>query len=498
MFIIARQMRYLRNYPFHYILILIFFITHGYSENFGLIPFHDLAFFFLIAASISIVFFIVFKFILSSAAKSGVFISFLLLIYLFFGAFLDAFNKVVVLRYRFIIPVLIAAIIVVLVVLKKSQSKGKTLNAFLNSTLIVLIAYDLVTIAALGMGIIHQERLKIKTTFNSSLTNCDTCKKPDVFFIILDEYSGKDVLQNYLHYNNNGFESDLRNNGFKLIEQPKSNYPTTILSLTSMLNMSYLQGFSSADFKAQNYSDVLPLTQKNLVTDFFISNHYKFYNLSVFDINGQPSVFQHHFFPTNIRLILDKTLLERMKKDLFIDWSVGPVRIKWGIEWDADKVEESNIEVMKSTLNIAGTKDGAPKFVYSHLLMPHPPFRYDSLGNPFKLENLSVPLANRNYYYLNYLVYTNKVMEKFISDLQFKTNRNAVIILMSDHGHRSFFPEIPEELYFHTINSIYLPDKNYSMFYDGMSNVNEFRVLFNHLFNQKLSMEKDSIVHIMD
>jgi phosphoglycerol transferase MdoB-like AlkP superfamily enzyme len=93
--------------------------------------------------------------------------------------------------------------------------------------------------------------------------------------------------------------------------------------------------------------------------------------------------------------------------------------------------------------------------------------------------------------YLQFLVYTNQRMSAFISGLKKNTGNNAVILLMSDHGFR--FQDQVKPLSFLNFNAIYLPGKEYAGWYDGMTNVNQFRVLFNTLFHQQLPMLKDSI-----
>jgi hypothetical protein len=199
-----------------------------------------------------------------------------------------------------------------------------------------------------------------------------------------------------------------------------------------------------------------------------------------------------------MQLILDKTLVERLKKDLFIDKKIGPFKLQFGIEWEAEAIRKANLQAIQRTISAANAKDTQPKFVYTHLLMPHPPYLYDSLGNTMNLEIGNVPKPLLNSSYLNYLVYTNKVVEKLIEQLFSATKGGAVIILMSDHGNKHFYPWPPPEDRFATMNAIYLPDKNYLDYHDGFYNVNEFRVLFNKLFHQRLPMLKDSTAFFHD
>ncbi|MGZ5133983.1 MAG: hypothetical protein ACXWCG_02480, partial [Flavitalea sp.] len=47
---------------------------------------------------------------------------------------------------------------------------------------------------------------------------------------------------------------------------------------------------------------------------------------------------------------------------------------------------------------------------------------------------------------------------------------------------------------YQTFNAVFLPTHNYDNWYNGMSNVNQFRILFNSVFRQSIPLLKDSIV----
>jgi len=48
------------------------------------------------------------------------------------------------------------------------------------------------------------------------------------------------------------------------------------------------------------------------------------------------------------------------------------------------------------------------------------------------------------------------------------------------------------------LNSILLPGKNYNGYYNGMSNINQLRILLNNEFGQKLPLLKDSTIFIAE
>jgi hypothetical protein len=69
-------------------------------------------------------------------------------------------------------------------------------------------------------------------------------EKPDIYYIILDGYARADVLSNLYGYDNSDFIKPLEQRGFNMASQSRSNYPRTLLSLASSLNMKYLEPVS--------------------------------------------------------------------------------------------------------------------------------------------------------------------------------------------------------------------------------------------------------------
>jgi hypothetical protein len=69
-------------------------------------------------------------------------------------------------------------------------------------------------------------------------------------------------------------------------------------------------------------------------------------------------------------------------------------------------------------------------------------------------------------------------------------------MLLGDRGFRQGIKKEEREYVFPNLNAIYLPDKNYRLSYDSISNVNQFRVFFNTQFEQHLPLLKDSTIFL--
>lgn len=140
------------------------------------------------------------------------------------------------------------------------------------------------------------------------------------------------------------------------------------------------------------------------------------------------------------------------------------------------------------------TQNNNPKFVFSHLLLPHSPFYLDRHGN---ISKDSIYRAF-NFYdkekYLEQVRYANKLIKVLIESSNRDFSRPRVVIIASDHGFR--VPNKARESHFMTLNTYYFSDHDYNSLYDSISPVNTFRIIFNKYFHTNLPLLKDSSIRM--
>jgi hypothetical protein len=153
---------------------------------------------------------------------------------------------------------------------------------------------------------------------------------------------------------------------------------------------------------------------------------------------------------------------------------------------------------LEHTKKKAAERTNAPKFVYTHLMIPHDPYYYDSKGNIVSLEKIIMAGKAGPQNYLEYLQYGNKKILELIDYILENSPTPPVIMILSDHGYRNYKVKSDRRYDFMNLNAIYLPDKNYALFNDSITNVNQFRIFFNTLFGQHLPLLKDSTINVFD
>ena len=109
-------------------------------------------------------------------------------------------------------------------------------------------------------------------------------------------------------------------------------------------------------------------------------------------------------------------------------------------------------------------KNRDPKFVFAHIMAPHPPFVFGENGNKIYYDGNSM---NRKTLFINQLKYINKRMINVLEKILYTNNgRNKIIIIQGDHGTREI---VPNNIYsfkqdwvqeaFGNLNAIYFSDK---------------------------------------
>jgi hypothetical protein len=140
-------------------------------------------------------------------------------------------------------------------------------------------------------------------------------------------------------------------------------------------------------------------------------------------------------------------------------------------------------------------------FVYAHLIMPHGPY--------LPLEKKSTPWNEQCYKlkddqgFLSHVRYTDSTIldlfHKGLDDLSPEQRATTMIILQADHGPR-YLQKGGKDLRwrssFGILNAVLWPKNLKGKFYNGMSSVNTFRILFRDLWGIKLNALKDSSINV--
>lgn len=317
---------------------------------------------------------------------------------------------------------------------------------------------------------------------------------PDVYYIILDAYGRQDSLKK-LEYDNSTFVSELEDIGFYVPSCSRSNYPQTVMSMASSLNMGYLwEVLPNQGSDDRNSEPVYAGILNSRVRQEFETRGYQ---IMVFDsgvdwlnwrdvdkfvappskplFSAQLDSFEYIF--------LDTTALHPLMTQPFF------LRNKYVHNYN-------RIHYVLDELPRLARSEG-PKFVYVHMLIPHRP----NIFLPDGSMNLTTDYykkgvgegVTREYDregYLNNMKFINSRLPDVIREIIQSSQIPPIIILQGDHGYQ--LPDIR----FDILNAYYFPDRNYAALYPEITPVNTFRVVLNTYFDEEYTLLKDQSINV--
>ncbi len=394
----------------------------------------------------------------------------------------------------FLFPLTIFLLVGSIVLLAKQpveKIRGWTL--YLNVFGLILLAFPLCRIGIYQYkmvkyheGLFSQLQQVIPTSPLASNTNF-----PDVYFIVLDGYARQDVLEQKISLDNSEFLDALRQKGFYVADCSMSNYAQTELSLSSTFNMTYLDEIieqlpEAGEFYFSSY------IKHSQVRQFFESlgyqtvNYYNGYYWMHWDdatyFLGDPRASQDidRMIPFEEQFL--KTTIYRFLSEMYLAIAIPSKSPETFIG------DEANRAIVLFTLeNLPeATYLRSPKFVYVHLMLPHPPYIFDPNGEV--QENSMVDMASRLEGYHDQVLYANKRILPIIDSILAESDGNVIIVLEGDHGIIEYDDSADR---MKNLSAYYFPDHDYSGLYPSITPVNTFRVILSNYFGQNYPLLED-------
>ena len=485
----------IRTKPVFLFLLPPFFVLHGFSEHYDFIPVKDALLLTAVYTGFAIIFSLLFWLLYRNFIKANLAAFFILAFHFFFGSVHDGLKNIFpgsfISRYTFILPAALVLFMILLIVLKKRKSPLFKLSYYLNILFIVLLLTDA---GFLTGKIINRE--KASYALPEGFASCQNCPKPDIYFILADEYAGNKELKDLFQFDDSVFLDQLKSLNFHTIPASQSNYNYTPFSVASMLNMNYID-LEGKERTKPNLTYSYELIRDNRLLQFLRFHGYNFYNYSVFDFEGQPARTRETFLPAKTRLITAQTFLSRFDKEIRFNL-VSRWKSKKNLKIITYYNKMNNENIYSLTWKLAEQKTKLPKFVYTHLMMPHYPYYFDRDGKEQPFEKLLEGNQTSKEAYIEYLQYSNKKLMELVEHILRSSASPPIIVIAGDHGFRHFTEPVDTTYYFLNLVSVHLPSNNYSGFSDSLTGVNLFRAVLNAQYGQQLPFLKDSTSYLRD
>ena len=448
--------------------------------------------------------------------KAGVITSLILLIILTYGHFYTVLRGVQLLspiiRHRYLLPLVGVLVGFMIFLVLKNGKTVSPIASFMTVLGLVLVSISLTRLIVYQINVTSFDfKASQKISETSSSVQSDT---PDIYYIILDAYGREDTLKEFYGYDNSEFIQALKQRGFYVAEKSNSNYMNTYYSLSSSLNMDYLDNYVSQNGGRMSSQFLSGLINNSKLREFLRSQGYKmvafessYENLSSADVFLKPRE-QKNLSGQSILAINEF-------EGMLIDTTIGKIWLD--IFYNQQKTNEKSILMVPylqhaNRVTFALTELGnvakmpGKKFVFAHVVSPHPPFIFSSNGDlifpprPYSLSDGDYFSGGEKEYisgYTEQIQYINKLVLKAVDEIMANSSEPPIIIVQGDHGPGAFavFGSIDKSNVqdrMGMLNAYYFPDQNYTSLYPSISPVNSFRVILDNFFGEVLGLLPDN------
>ena len=317
---------------------------------------------------------------------------------------------------------------------------------------------------------------------------------PDIYYIILDAYGRADRLKTFYGFDNTPFIQGLEARGFYVAHHSRSNYAQTGYCLPSYLNMNYLDVLLRGKKLDDPFELERRLIDENAVAAFLRNVGYHY----VYIWTGTAVT---RVDTADLELDDDKlTPPESFAEEVFSLTALAavPQTTQMG-HVQAAKYAEHRTYIETAFHNLDSVaRLPYPKFVFAHILAPHPPFVLGANGEtlvpryPYSESDgsqLMQRLTRPQYIagYTGQLQYINRRVLEAVDAILRQSSHPPIIIIQGDHGSRmtlDWLSQARTDLRepFSILNAYFVPPRIRAHLYDTITPVNSFRMVLSYQF----------------
>ncbi|MFC1923718.1 hypothetical protein ACFLY4_10575 [Chloroflexota bacterium] len=471
----------------------------------------------IVLAIMAILWWTIFR-ITKSLQKSALIVAVFFILFFSFGHVLPAIGNVILkigvdirsqlmyeitLKLYLLLILWIVVFLVFLFLINRVQSDMTLTSTFMNVTSIALLI--LIVFQSTQDFLILEKPIQkmVNDSINASVldnqdpiqqTNPSEGEKPNIYYIILDGYGRNDIFNKYYEFDNKELLTYLMDNGFYIADESHSNYAHTALSLSSSLNMQYLDYVADQLGRTSNNPfPVIQLIQNSRLEKYLSDQDYTTVGFETGYGSTELKSADKYFSPGKTLTTFQSELI-----------NLTPLRI-----WLHDFLYDTHRRRILYTFNHLPTaiQSSQPTFVFAHITSPHTPFVFGPNGEKdhpdmeysIRGPNAFTELAGQDEYirrYRNQVIYLNILLRAAIDQILSQNGGNAVIVIQADHGPGSMLDwgsventNIEERM--SILNAYYFPDQDYSNLYPGITPVNSFRVILDQYLGTDLGKLED-------
>lgn len=326
-----------------------------------------------------------------------------------------------------------------------------------------------------------------------------SAERPDVYYIVLDGFGRQDALRAKIGFDDAFFVEGLRGLGFYVADRSRANYVQTELSIASSLNMEHLAALlPGTSRESDDRSRFDRLIRESAVAKTFEARGYRFVTVTT----GFPAIEfparESGFTPTGGLSLLETAVLDLTP--------LGDRAEYTGTQFVA---RQEWLKGAFAALGALAGDSGQPKFVFAHILAPHPPFVFDADGKGLRPKGMFGyydasdwvgrygTRADYRALYRGQATWTARQTLAAVRRIVGASGRPPIVVVQGDHGPKSGLVQnslagtdlaecVPN------LNAYYVPPAIRARLDPGITPVNSFRVILSGLFGLDLPRRPDA------
>ena len=358
--------------------------------------------------------------------------------------------------------------------------------AWRRAMMAAVVTMMVLPLAEIVLYALSVEDVRVAGPSSTAAANAKVNTQRNVYWIITDAYTRADVLQSYYGWDNTPFLTALRERGFVIGERSSANYPWTKHSISSTLQMEY---FSPLSRKPRHRSYKPALRGFNNTVARFKSMGYHY-------IHGEPGggILKTQCGGQEDRCITGEfgggiSLTEAEVALLRLTPFYHLVR-RWGSH--LFRFEFNDATQLIDQLRI---KEETPFFLFNHIILPHPPVRFEADCSPAQIPDWNLLGWDRDGY-LNNIKCLNEQLIDLVDVILRDDATDPIILISADHGNTFEKPVRESEngeidpdalrIVYSVLLAMRLPEGECrDSVYPTISLVNQFRLVFACLTDRK-------------
>lgn len=322
--------------------------------------------------------------------------------------------------------------------------------------------------------------------------------KRDVYWFIFDRY-GSDRALDLLYGIDNDLTPWLREQGFTVLDNAHPNYVKTSLSVATTNQMTHIldmPGVPGPDENSQAF--LTSMIKTSAVAQQFKALGYRYINIGSWWTPSRSSPLADVNLHTPAPDEFTSSLIESSALPAIVRAAgAGTVNPRTR-HWENNQYGLAAVGAVKD--------EPGPKYVFTHILLPHPPYVHAQDGHFLTAEEMEG--RDGETLFRDQLTYANSRIREIIGSLlALPEDRRPIIILQADEG-----PETPEyratrkttwdwqaastedlEIKFGIMNAWYVPGDRQVGLYPELTSINTFPLLFRDYFGLDYTLREDRV-----